>query len=94
MKKLASHSDPEGKAIFYTMLVLASSHLAISFFNGLLTGDLTVMNMFHILGFDLIIPALGEGALSAAAGAVFVVALWYGIVLFLRSRHNLHTKKK
>lgn len=90
--RLRSHADPEGKAIFYTMLVLATSHLAISFFVGLMNGDLAVMNMFHILGFDLLVPALGEGSLAAAGGAVFVVALWYSIVLFLKRRASLHKK--
>ena len=70
------HEHPFGKAVWYAIVLFAVTHLALSLFYGLLHGDHDIANMFHVLSFDLIWPALGKGPLNAVFGVVMIVGAW------------------
>lgn len=70
------HDHPFGKAVWYSIVIFAVTHLALSLFYGIFHGDPNFANMFHVLSFDLIWPALGKGGLNALFGVVMIVALW------------------
>lgn len=74
------------KAIPYTIILCAIIHLLLSFFYGLIHGDINSMNMFHVLGFDLFWPELGQGALNLLLGALLVITVGMTVALVLQWR--------
>lgn len=92
------YGNPFGKAVMYTIVLFAVTHLAVSFFAGMWQGDIAIINMFHVLGLDLIWPTLGVGAFNSVLGVVFIVGVWavIGIILHWRDIHaekqRLHKK--
>ena len=91
------HENPYGRAVVYAIVLFAIMHLAISLFAGMLHGDASVTNMFHVLGFDLIWPTLGEGSLNAVFGVFVIVGIWalIGTVLWHNERtHGTKEEKK
>lgn len=96
-KKLPNHNHPLARALLYTIILFAVVHLSISFFVGLLQNDSTVMNMFHVLGMDLIWPELGKGATNALLAALMLVIVWsimaYLIISLDAKRASSKTKK-
>lgn len=82
------HDHPFGKAVVYSIVLFAVTHLALSLFYGITHGDPDFANMFHILSFDLLWPELGKGALNATLGAVMIVALWALVAAILWRLHK------
>lgn len=74
------------KAIPYTIILCAITHLFLSLFYGLLHSDLNSINMFHVLGFDLFWPKLGKGAFNAFLGALVVAIAGITVALTLQWR--------
>ena len=70
------HEHPFSKAVWYAIVLFAVTHLALSLFYGIFNGDPNFANMFHVLGVDLIWPALGKGGLNALFGVVMIVGTW------------------
>ena len=82
--------SPQAKALVYTILFSALSHLIITFFVSLITHQPDLANMFNVLGVSLLFPELGRGAGNGLLGALTVVLIWcviFGIMQY-------HTKKK
>lgn len=77
------YNHPFAKAVFYSIVLCAVMHVSISFFVGITTGSLLHINMFHVLGIDLIWPKLGYGSLNAALGVVMIVSIWAVIAALL-----------
>jgi Na+/melibiose symporter-like transporter len=78
------------KALVYTILLSAMTHLVITLFTALFTGMPDKANMFVVLGFNLIWPELGTGGTSALFGVVTVVLIW--VVVF--TVMQMHKRKK
>ena len=74
------------KAIPYTIILFALTHLMLSFFYSVIHGDADAMNMFHVLGFNLFWPELGTGGLNTLLGALLVIATGVLVALILRWR--------
>ena len=85
-------NHPLGKAVVYSILFCAITHVAISFFIGVMHGDLAIMSMFHILGFDLLWPELATGATNAVLGVLMVILIWVIFVIILTS-HQIKESK-
>lgn len=90
---MIGHDHPLGKAVLYSIVLFAITHLALSFFYGILHGDSEIANMFHVLSFDLIWPSLGKGPLNALLGVVMIVAVWAVIAAMLLNIHKKQTGK-
>ena len=88
------YGNPFGKSVFYTIVLFAVTHLAISFFAGMWQGDTAVVNMFHVLGLDLIWPELGMGALNSVLGVLVIVGAWGILGWILRWRDITADKKR
>ncbi len=71
-----NNNHPFAKAVFYSIVLFAVGHLALSFFYGIFHGDTQIVNMFHVLSLDLIWPSLGSGLLNAVLAVVMIVAFW------------------
>jgi len=84
------------KALLYTILLSAMTHLVITLFTALFTGAPDKANMFVVLGFNLIWPQLGTGANSALFGGITVVLIWCVIfgVMQLHKRKTAEKPKK
>lgn len=93
-KKLPNHNHPLAKALLYTIILFAVVHLTISFFVGMLDNDPTIMNMFHILGMDLIWPDLGKGSTNALLAALMLVIVWSIMAYLIISLDAKHTSSK
>ena len=88
------YGNPFGKAVMYTIVLFAVTHLAVSFFVGMWQGDIAIINMFHVLGLDLIWPELGMGALNSVLGVFLIVGTWGIIGWILRWRDITADKKR
>ncbi len=88
------YGNPFGKAVLYTIVLFAVTHLAVSFFAGMWNGDTTLANMFHVLGLDLIWPELGKGALNSVFGVILIVGAWITIGCTLHWRDVTADKKR
>lgn len=89
------HDHPLGRAVVYSIVFSAVTHVAISFFVGASRGDLTTINMFHVLGFDLIWPELGKGSLNAFLAVVMIISIWAifaALLLHFEKRHKKSPK--
>ncbi len=82
------HDNPMGKALLYTIILSAVTHLSLSLFYAITTNHPEFANMFHILGFDLVWPELAKGRLNAIFGMIFVAAIWAIIVGLLYKIHG------
>lgn len=76
------------KAIPYTIIIFAITHLLLSLFYSVLHGDPYTMNMFHVLGFDLFWPELGKGGLNTLFGALVVILSGVVMALVLKWRDD------
>lgn len=96
MKKnrLPNNDHPLAKALIYSIVLFAVTHLTISFFAGIMQGDPSLINMFHVLGFDLIWPELGIGSTNAFIAAVMVVAVWVILSIVLLNREKRFSSEK
>lgn len=81
----------QAKALLYTILFSAVSHLTITVFVAILTDSPDKANMFSILGVNLIWPSLGEGSLNSVLGGLTVVAIWV-VIFSVMSYHVRHQK--
>ena len=81
-------TNPFGKAVLYAIVLSAVAHLVVSLFYGVLHGDMDVVNMFHVLGFDLFWPNLGSGLFNATLGVLMIVVIWLAVggTLYWRDR--------
>lgn len=96
-KKLPNHNHPLAKALLYTIILFAVIHLSISFFVGVLQNDSSVMNMFHVLGMDLIWPELGQGSTNALLAGLMLVIVWSimaYLIISLDAEHRSSKSKK
>jgi hypothetical protein len=82
------HDNPMGKALLYTIILSAVTHLSLSLFYSITNNQPEYANMFHILGFDLLWPQLAEGKVNAILGMIFVAAIWAVIVGLLYKIHG------
>ena len=81
----------QAKALLYTILLSAVSHLTITIFVALLTNSPDKANMFSVLGVNLIWPHLGEGSTNALLGGLTVVAIW--VVIFSIMQYHARRKR-
>lgn len=88
------HTHPLARALLYTIILFAVVHLTISFFVGMLRRDATIMNMFHILGLDLLWPELGRGYANAFLAAIMLVIVWAGMAYRIIIAHKKHVPEK
>lgn len=95
------HDNPMGKALLYTIILSAVTHLSLSLFYSIVNNQPEYANMFHILGFDLLWPELSQGKVNAILGMIFVIAIWTVIVSLLYRIHGhdsissqVNTKRK
>lgn len=77
-----------GKALLYTIILSAVTHLSLSLFYSITNNQPEYANMFHILGFDLLWPQLAQGKVNAILGMIFVAAIWAVIVGLLYKIHG------
>lgn len=83
-------TSTQAKALFYTILLAALSHLIITLFVTLINQQPDLANMFNVLGVSLLFPELGKGPVNAALGVLTVSAMW--AIIF--SVMQLHKRKK
>lgn len=92
---LMGYDQKYGKAAIYAIVLSAVIHVAISFFAGLFRGDIVLINMFHVLGFDLIWPELGKGDLNAFLGVIYIIFSWIVFLVILTyMEHNAKNRQK
>lgn len=89
-----NHNHPLAKALVYSIVLFAFTHLTISFFVGIMRGDSSLINMFHVLGFDLIWPELGTGSTNAVIAGIMVFTVWALLSIFLIKHEKRFSSEK
>jgi hypothetical protein len=81
---LPQHTDIPAKAIIYTVIFSAATHLSLALYSAVSTGDVNQANIFHILGIDLVWPEIGKGDTNAALSVIFGVSIWLIMVAIVK----------
>lgn len=79
------------KASVYTVFILGSVHVILSYIGALVTGNYEHINYFHILAIDLFFPELAYGLRNTLLSQVFLV---FPIVLMAVFYHREKKSKK
>lgn len=69
------------KAAAYTILIAASTHIALLVLYAFTTGDFAVLNAFDILDLELFFPSIIDGQYSFALSWLLIGAIYFAMYM-------------